>query len=136
MSYGASELQRAVFSALSADGALTALLGGAKVFDIPPDRPGFPYVCFGKLVTNDWSTSTERGAEHFLALHCWSRGKGRKEAIAIAQALAALLDGAALTLQGHHLVSLRVTGSDFTYDDRFTATRGVVRLRAVTEPAA
>lgn len=133
MSFGAIELQRAVFAALSADVALTALLGGAKVFDVPPDRPGFPYVCFGKLVTNDWSTSTERGAEHFLALHCWSRGKGRKEAMAIAEAIAMRLHDADLPLTGHHLVSLRVTGSEFTYDDRFTATRGVVRLHALTE---
>lgn len=40
-------LQRAVFSALSKDAALVALLGSAKIYDDVPQRTDFPYVSFG-----------------------------------------------------------------------------------------
>lgn len=131
---GTSELQKAVFSVLSGDAALGGLLGGARIYDAAPDNAAFPYVTFGRISTTDWSTATERGSEHFVTLHCWSRGKGKKQALAIADAVVACLDDAALPLDGHHLVSLSFLGSETAYDDRFLATRGVVRFRAVTEP--
>lgn len=43
----AADLQKAIFVALSGDGALTAMLGGIKVFDHAPANVRFPYVTFG-----------------------------------------------------------------------------------------
>lgn len=64
-------LQRAVFSALSKDAALVALLGSAKIYDDVPQRTDFPYVSFGQSTERDWSTATEDGAEHLVTLHVW-----------------------------------------------------------------
>lgn len=136
MASAAAELQKALFALLAADATLTALLGGpAKIFDHVPAPAAFPYVTFGRTSLFDWSTATERGAEHLLTLHVWSTGRGRSEALAILERLAALLDDAALTLAGHRLVALRLESSEARYDADIAAHHGQLHLRALTEAA-
>lgn len=48
----------------SADGAVVAALGGARVYDDVPKRAEFPYLTFGQTTERDWSTATEPGHEH------------------------------------------------------------------------
>ena len=66
-------LQKAFFLKLTADAALAALLGGARIYDDVPVRGEFPYVTFGQTTERDWSTGTDDGAEHVVTLHVWSR---------------------------------------------------------------
>lgn len=127
-------LQRAVFSALSKDAALVALLGSAKIYDDVPQRTDFPYVSFGQSTERDWSTATEDGAEHLVTLHVWSRAVGRKEVRTILEAVRAVLHDAVLTLTGHRLVNLRHEFSDTRRDPDGETYHGIVRYRAVTEP--
>lgn len=127
-------LQQAIFARLTSDSALLALLGGARVYDDVPDRKLFPYVTFAPASARDWSTGSEAGTEHAVVLHVWSRGAGRKEALAIIEALRACLHDAALTLSGHRLVNLRHESSDVRRDTDGETFHGIVRLRAVTEP--
>ncbi len=63
MSAPSRALQEAVFSTLSGDTTLAALLGGANVFDGAPRNQPAPYVHLGELTARDWSTSTEAGTE-------------------------------------------------------------------------
>jgi len=128
-------LQQAVFARLTSDAALAALLGGARVYDDVPVRAAFPYVTFAQGAERDWSTASDAGAEHALVLHVWSRGNGRKELLAIMEALRAALHDAALTLTGHRLINLRHEVSDVRREGDGETYHGIVRLRAVTEPA-
>lgn len=128
----AAELQRAIFGALGANAALTALVG-ARILDHAPANVAFPYITFGRTSVYDWSTGTESGAEQLFTLHVWSKAKGKKEALEIMELARGTLHDAALELEGHSLVNLRLEFSEARYDDRNEAYHGLLRFRAVTE---
>jgi hypothetical protein len=132
----AAALRSAIHDALVADGALTSLLGGPKVYDEPPRAAVFPYVTLGEARISDWSTGSESGDEHQLTLHAWSRQGGHREAHLIAGALLQALDDAPLTLAEHRLVNLRFSVADIRREADGQTYHALVRFRAVTEPAS
>ena len=128
-------LQAAVFAALQADVTLQSLLGDPpRVFDATPPLPAFPYVVIGDDAETNWDTATEEGSEHQFEIHVWSRSGGHKEAKAIADAVRATLDNAALSLTGHTLIGIRYLDADFTRETDGETYRATLRFRAVTEP--
>ena len=128
----AAELQKAIFEALAANGALAAMVG-TRVFDHAPANAAFPYITFGRTSLYDWSTGTESGTEQLFTLHVWSKAKGKKEALEIMELARGTLHDAALELEGHKLVNLRLEFSEARYDDRNEAHHGLLRFRAVVE---
>ena len=128
-------LQRAIHAALAGDGVLVGLLGGPQVFDDAPQATGFPFVTLGATTERDWSTATEDGAEHIVTLHVWSRKAGRKEAREIMEAMKGVLHDRPLAVDGHRLVNLRHEFSEARRDADGETYHGIVRYRAVTEPA-
>jgi Protein of unknown function (DUF3168) len=135
MTHPALALQKAVFAALVADSGVGALIGD-RIYDAPPRDPAYPYASFGEARVLDWSTGTEQGAEHRLTLHVWSRERGKSECLAVMEAVDAVLDDAALALDGHALVNLRFETADARRDADGITWHGVMRFRAVTEAAA
>ena len=129
----ARALQEAVFAALSADAPLTALLGGAKVFDGAPRNAEAPYVHLGEIVARDWSTATEVGTEILFAVVLWSRALGRSQGLLIGERVVALLHDAALDLDGFRLVNLRHVATETARVETPEGRRTVVRFRAVVE---
>jgi hypothetical protein len=134
MTHAALALQRAALAALAADAAVAALVGD-RIHDAAPRAAAFPYVSFGEGTVRDWSTGTEEGAELRLVLHAWSRERGKRETWAILEALKAVLHDAALELEDHRLVNLRFEFADAAADPDGITWHGVIRFRAVTEPA-
>lgn len=130
-----ADLQKAVFEALAGDGALTAALGGAKIFDHAPADIRFPYVTFGRTSVYDWSTSTENGTEQLFTLHVWSKAKGRKETLAVMEHVRLCLNDRALVPGPHRLVSLRLEYGEAGYDEEIAVHHGLLRFRAVIETA-
>ncbi|UUP18918.1 DUF3168 domain-containing protein [Nitratireductor thuwali] len=130
------ELQKAVYAALSADPDLLQALGAAKLFDITPASVDFPYITFGRASTYDWSTGTEEGSEHLFTLNIWSKRRGRSEALELMERVRALLHDGALNLTGYALVNLRLEFSDMRFDEDLAVYHGLMRFRAVLEPAA
>jgi hypothetical protein len=128
-------LRAAVHDALAANATLMSLLGGAKVYDEPPRAAAFPYVTLGETRITDFSSGDERGEEHQLMLHAWSRQGGHKEAHLIAGALLEALDDAPLTLSDHRLVNFRFAVADVRREADGRTYHALVRFRAVTEPA-
>jgi hypothetical protein len=128
----AAELQKSIFEALAEDAALTALVG-TRIHDHAPANAPFPYITFGRTSVYDWSTGTESGTEQLFTLHVWSKGKGKKEALEIMELARQSLHDAALELEGHRLVNLRLEFSEARYDDRNEAHHGLLRFRAVME---
>ncbi len=129
------QLQQAVYGVLIGSAWLTTLLGGARIYDDVPQAAPYPHVGLGQTASSDWGTGTEDGEEHILTLHVWSQGGGRGEAQRIIAALRDVLHTASLTLTGHVLVSLRQQFSDVRRDPDGVTIHGIVRYRAVTEPA-
>src|SRR5262245_64043470 len=112
MTAPAAELQRAIFSALSNDSELAALLVGVRIFDQAPANVAFPYITFGRTSIYDWSTGTESGTEQLFTLHIWSKEKGKKETLDIMELARARMDDASLTLEGHHIANIRLEFAD------------------------
>ena len=129
------DLQRAVYGALTGDATLVALLGGPHIYDDVPQTAAFPFVTIGRSELRDWSTGTEQGTEHQLAVHVWSRVAGRREVHEILGVLADILHEASLSLTDHVLVNLRQDFSEVRRDPDGKTYHGIMRLRAATEPA-
>lgn len=129
----ANALRTAIHAALAANPALIAVLGGARIHDMPPASPDFPYVTLGEAQISDWSTATESGEEHRLTLHAWSRQGGHSEAHAVAGALQQALHDAPLILPGHRLVNLRATTTEIRRETGGRTYRAQVRFRAIIE---
>jgi hypothetical protein len=134
MPQSTAALRAAIHDALIADGALTSILGGPKVYDEPPRAASFPYVTIGEARITDFSTGTEEGAEHQLTLHAFSRQGGHREAHMIAGALLQALDDAPLSPDGHRLVNLRFSVADVRRAADGRTYHALIRFRAVTEP--
>ncbi len=136
MSSASWALQQALFSTLAADVTLAGLLGGSgRIHDHVPQGTACPYVVLGPITTRDWSTASEEGSEHILALHVWSRASGKHEAQEIAERLRTQLHEASLSPPGHRLVNLRHEFTDVRRQRDDLHVRAVLRFRAVTEPA-
>lgn len=134
MSTATAALRAAIHNALIADGALTALLGGARIYDEPPKAVAFPYVTLGEARVANFSAGNEPGEEHQVMLHVWSRQGGHREAHLVTGALMQALDDAPLALAGHRLVNLRFALADVRREADGRTYHALVRFRAVTEP--
>lgn len=132
----AIELQKAIYSALSSDLKLTALLGSQKVFDATPPNVTFPYVSFGRTSMFDWSTGTEIGTEQLFTIHIWSKTRSKNETLEIMDAVQQALGPETLLLHHFALVNLTMEFSEARYDDDLLVHHGMVRYRAVMEPVA
>ncbi|MCZ7449971.1 DUF3168 domain-containing protein [Agrobacterium rhizogenes] len=128
----ANAFLQAIFARLAGDAALMTLTPGGIV-DRLLSRAVLPCIVIGDLESRDYSTATEKGEEHFLALQIWSDANGRKDAGEIAARVKNLLDDAALSIAGVSLVNLLLLSSR---SRREAKTRNFVtemRFRAVTE---
>jgi len=128
-------LQRSIYQALVNSSELTTLLGGDRIYSDAPPAAQFPYMTLGQTVNQDWSTGTEDGLEHSLTLHVWSRAGGSIEVHEIIQVVRMVLHNQPLTLEGHYLVNLRHEFTEARLDADGETLHGIVRYRAVTEPA-
>lgn len=128
-------LQKAIHAALTADATLVGLLGGPQVFDDAPQATVFPFITLGTSSERDWGTATEDGGEHVVTLHVWSRKAGRREAREIMDAVRQALHDRELGLSGHRLINLRQEFAEARRDPDGETYHGIIRLRAVTEPA-
>ncbi|MBX6426731.1 MAG: DUF3168 domain-containing protein [Variibacter sp.] len=135
MSTAAAALRAAIYEALIADAALTALLGGPKVYDEPPKAVTFPYVTLGEARVTNIAVGEGATEEHQLTLHVWSRQGGHREAHLVTGAVMQALDDAPLKLAAHRLVNLRFALADVRREADGRTYHALVRFRAVTEPA-
>jgi len=134
MSLANVALRAAIHDALIADSALSAALGGGKIYDEVPRTATFPYVTLGEARLIDASADGGTTQEHQLTLHAWSRKGGHREAHVITGALLQALDDAPLELDGQRLVNLRFSIADIRRESDGRTYHALVRFRAVTEP--
>jgi Protein of unknown function (DUF3168) len=111
-----------------------AMLIGSAVFDDVPEGTPCPYLHIAEIETRDWSTQGARGFEHLVGLDLWSSRHGRRQVLDIIEAVDGALLDAALPLTGHRLVNLRTLFWTVLQEKDRGLYRGLLRLRAVTEP--
>jgi len=128
-------LQAAIHAALAGDAALVALLGGARVHDRAPRGATHPFLAFGPASDRRLDGDLPPLREHRLALDIHSTAQGRAEAAGIADRTEAVLAGAALSLDGHRLVSLSLVDRAFRDAPDRRSMVASLRFRAVTEVA-
>lgn len=126
-------LQKALIAWLRDDGSIKALLGEpARIWDQPPDGPGFPHLRIGRSESRPIGADG-CGFEHSLTLSCVSRFAGTEEARAVCAAVRARLYDAALEGDGVRTVGLRVSFVDVFRSPDLRRTYAVIRVRAITE---
>ena len=127
-------LRGAILARCQADAALAALMGGGvRLYDEPPRAAEPVYAVFGDAAARDWSTGSDQGHAHEAAIVVWAKAGSARSALDLAVRLEALLHEAALPLDGHRLVTLRVADMDVRREGGTNLARVTLRLRAVTE---
>jgi Protein of unknown function (DUF3168) len=130
----AQSLQQAMRATLIARTPLTALLGGAHIFDEVPRGANPSYVAFNGIETRDWSVADQKAHEHFVTLEIATNARTRSLAQSIANEVEAALDNAALVLVDHKLVNLRIIFINVIRNNKTENFNAVLRFRAATEP--
>lgn len=126
-------LRKAIRAAIAGDAVLAGLLpGGGAIHDEPPRATPGLYAVFGSVAARDWSTGDGRGCEQEAAILVWSRPGSAAAGIAVAERIGAVLHEAALTLEGHALVSLRAESLVTERDERSRLVRTRLGLRALS----
>jgi hypothetical protein len=130
----ASAVMSAVYTALSGDAALGALLGGGVISGRLMERAKLPAIVLSGIDSRDYSTASEDGEEHFITLEIWAEGLGRKAALSIADRAKALLHDVDLSLGSeHHLVAIRLIEQRSVRPKQRPEQSLSLRFRAVTE---
>ncbi len=100
MTTAESALQKAVYAALSSDTSLAAIIGADGVHDRLLEKTDMPYVLIREMVAASYGTDGDGAQEITLTLEAWSASQGHAEAQEIAGLARAVLDDAALALEG------------------------------------
>jgi hypothetical protein len=111
--------------------ALADLPGVTGVFDGPPVDAVPPYAVIGSDLVADWSTKTESGHEHRLAINIWEAGPGAAAAKALLGGVETRVAGLAGTADGHRIVSSLLLRS-LVLTDAEGWTQGIAEFRVRT----
>lgn len=127
-------LREALLARLNGSAALAAQIAPGGICDTPARGQAFPYLSLEALESAPLLSDPSEGLVHELRLQVLSRGPSRDEVLTLMdEAADRLLDGA-FTLDGHHLVGLQLSGRSTALMRDGRTFRGVITLRAVTEP--
>jgi hypothetical protein len=128
-----ASLKVAIRAHLLADVALNAALGTA-VYDVPPRGANPPYLVLGDANARENATNDGDGRIIELEVLLFTEERGSRAALTLAAMIEKRLDDAALTLDGHRLISLSFRETLTRHDAAKNLTRIAIRLRAFTEP--
>lgn len=122
MTWAPTESQKVVFSTLNGDSALQTLLGGAnKIFDFVPDNNPYPYVTIALKPFVERGNHTKEGWSCEFQVNVYHQARGDKDIQAIQARINALLNDAALCVDGWTTLGCRRTFVDIiTLEDNVT----------------
>ncbi len=104
------ELQKSVYSKLTADMGLMSLVTG--IYDQVPQGTAFPYVAFEAVHSEDSSNRAVTVTRVALTIGVYARERGSKTVLAIMAAITPLLHQQALAVSGYSLHSGMVTSRE------------------------
>ena len=126
-----TNVQKAIFSTLSADSSLDSLVGNNKILDDVPQGTNYPYVQIGEETSIDAGLKDKEAQEYTLTIHIWSRYRGNKETKEIAERIYTLLHNGAISVTGASLANIRNEYFTVLIDDDGLTRHGVMRFRAI-----
>lgn len=130
------QVQAAVYTRLSGDSGITALLGAANaVYDHVPPAAVFPYIVIADMAAAPMETQQCHGATVTLAIDTYSRAAGKAEIQRIAAAIHAALHHADIAVTGHHAVSCKITNLQMAQIFDATTWRCRQTVVLIIEPA-
>ncbi|WP_315833898.1 DUF3168 domain-containing protein [Bradyrhizobium prioriisuperbiae] len=128
-------LQTAIFAALTAPGALPAVVGG-RVYDERVQNSAMPYLSMGDCQVLPDKAECIDGAECFPIIDVWSVYKGYKEAKEIAAAILAKLDDKPqnLTVAGFNVIVFELSNYQPLRDPDGITRRVSITFRTLINP--
>jgi len=126
-------IQAAVYTALSNDPALTAMVGPNGVFDVDGPKLIFPRVSIGDDTAKDFDTCTSDGQETTVTIHTWSQSQGRHEVKSLMSNVYRILHKSDLAISGQTLVMMRCEFGQTYLDPDGITFHGVQRFRTITQ---
>lgn len=124
--------QAAVFSAISEDAAVSALVSTVVDFGERKHNGStvYPYVAVGDIIRNEWDTDTSNGFDAVFRVHTWTNTGSAKLALDIQGAIYAVLHKQDLTITGASTINL-YRMSSFVMRDPSGAHHGVCEYRGL-----
>ena len=126
-----TEIQTALYTRLSTDLGLIALVG-AGVYDDVPQESAYPYIVIGDDTTNTDDTQTYLGTRSTMTIHTWSRYSGKIECKTIMKAIYDALHREPLTLSAGTNWELLLDFEDTFMDTDGETRHGVQRFKIFT----
>ncbi len=128
-------LQSAIYSVLSNDAALMALITGVYADIEQPNDSGsssnFPYVTIGSDNLASWDSKTFFGTEAVCQIDAWSRSNNLLEAKNVGEAIVDALHCQPMTISGASHVLTRQENSVYTKDPDGHTKRGLLTFRVI-----
>lgn len=136
MSDSTLAVQKAVFTALNADAAVTAIVA-ARIYDAVPAGAAKPYLSFGPMQVLPDIADEYEGSEVTFQIDGWSAGPKSVEAKQIGKAVRAALSGAELALEDNQrLVNIEPVQINYLAEPDGITQHAALTFRARTEPTA
>ncbi len=131
MTWAPKETQRTIYTLLSGDAALIALIGSGKVFDHVPDNTAYPYVVLHITPWNDRGSHNTEGFETEFQITTWYRAPGRGDLKVqdIQARIDTLLHTVDISISGWNTLVLRRTFVDILTDDDGVTKQGIQRFK-------
>ena len=127
MSFGPKATQQAIYTALTGDSTLMALIQG--VFDNVPDNQTFPYITIGEGDWNDRGSHSTEGLTGSITINTWSQARGRKTVLDIQAEIDRILHNTNVSISGWSIISLRRDFSTILVEDDNLTYHGVSRFK-------
>jgi hypothetical protein len=128
-------LQRSVFTIVTGNTAVAAIIGG-RLFDRVPPEPVFPYCKFGEFQLLPENGECLEGAQVFMTLHAFSRPEpkvGSTENKKLGRAIIAALDDADLTTPDVSVNSCLLESVNYITDPDGLTSHGVLVFSILTD---
>lgn len=132
MSDPSAAVQKAVYAALAASGAITRGGSDVPVYDHVPEGTAKPYVVLESMISAAADYLSNRKDDRLLYLSVWSTYRGQAEVLDIMEQIDAALADARLTLETGALIRCQVAQKRTVRDIDMVTFQGQVTLRLMT----
>lgn len=129
-----SELQQAIYDALTGNAELMAALPGG-VHDHVGEGTDYPYAVIDEFISSNADTKDDNGFDTVVHIHSWSRYRGKDELRAVMGKIYAALHHAELPMPNYHVVYCDFDGADDFREEDGITRHGVQRFRVFAEEA-
>jgi hypothetical protein len=125
------ELQKAVFTKISAASITGIGSVAVGVYDHVPTGTAYPYISLGEETAINIGTKDKDGNEHTLTLHVWSQYQGRREIKEIMQSIYTQLHDTDISVTGASFVNIKQEFETTLMEVDGITRHGIIRFRAV-----